>query len=546
MYGPETTAFNFSVMTMVYEPLLGLDPTTLQYIPGLATHWQISPDKMEYRFRLNPNARFSDGSPVTADDVVASWTFLMDKGLQEHQLLQMLEKFTKPVAESKYIVRVRSTELTWQNFLNFSNSLYVMPAKVLKGLDGVRYLKEYNFKLMPGSGPYIIKDEDVQKGRSIAVRRRPEYWGEKARANVGVYNFDVISWPVVRDRQLQMEMLKKGDSDYYLVNVSREWIEEFNFDKVQRGLIQKRKVFTDEPQGIYGIVLNMRREPFNDVRVRKALSLLLNRDLLIQKLFFNEYVPMNSYFPGGVYENPGNPKNAYDPQQALKLLGDAGWNTRDAQGHLTKNGKPLTLEYIYSDKGAERWLTIYQDDLRKVGIQMNLRLISYDTLIQLTSEFRFDMGTMAWQASTFPNPEVLWRSDLADTKNSFNLSGFKNKRADEIFEVYSKEFDQQKRVALNKELDGILAAEYPYVLLWTSGFSRVAYLNKFGHPDYYFTRIRDYQDMATLWWIDPAKERDYQRALADPSVKLPIGPLEVRYWQEYTKRGGGAFVPPSH
>src|ERR1041384_3416875 len=108
---------------------------------------------------------------------------------------------------------------------------------------------------------------------------------------------------------------------------------------------------------------------------------------------------------------------------------------------------------------------------------------------QLTGEFKFDAASLAWQAGTFPNPEVEWRSDLADTKNSFNVTGFKNQRADAIFKIYNKEFDQQKRVALIKELDGILTNAYPYVMYWASGFSRVAYQNKFGHPDFYFSRI---------------------------------------------------------
>ena len=431
--------------------------------------------------------------------------------------------------------------------MNFANFLPIIPAQALKGLTGARYLKEYNFKLLPGSGQYVINDQDVVKGKSISIRRRKDYWAETERRNIGSGNFDEIRWVVVRDQKLQQEMLKKGDTDYYYVNVSREWVEDFNFDKVQRGIIQKRKVYTDAPVGIQGIALNTRREPFNDIRVRKGLTLLLNRDQLIERLFFKEYTPMNSYFPGGVYENPNNPKNAYDPQQALKLLADAGWNSRDAQGRLSKNGQPLTIEYIYADKGSERWLTIYQDDLRKVGITLNLRLISYETLIQLTSEWKFDSAQMGWQAGTFPNPEVLWKSSLADTKNSFNLTGFKNKRADEIFDIYNKEFDQQKRVAmLRQELDGILASDYPYILEWTSGFSRVAYLNKFGHPDYYFSRIGDFRDMIGLWWIDPEKERQYQRALTDPSIKLEAGPVEVRYWQEYAKRGGGAFEPPKH
>jgi len=544
LFGPETTATNEVIKQIVYETLLGLDPATLSYIPSLATHWQVSEDKMEYRFRLNPNARFSDGSPVTADDVVASWVFVTDKGLQDPPNQSMLGVFDKPVAESKYIVRVRSKEQKWQNFMNFVNFLSIFPASALKGLDGARYLKEYNFKLLPGSGQYIVRDEDVIKGKSLSIRRRADYWAEKERRNIGTANFEELRWVVVRDQPLQLEMLKKGETDWYYVNISREWIEDFNFDRVQRGVIQKRKIYTDAPVGVQGIAFNMRREPFNDVRVRKALHLLLNRDLLIKQLFFNEYTPMNSYFPGGVYENPNNPKNQYNPQEALKLLAEAGWSSRDSQGRLVKNGRPFVIEYLYADKGGERWLTIYQEDLRKVGITLNLRLTTGETLYQLTGEWRFDLASMGWQAGTFPNPEVLWKSDLADVKNSFNFVGFKNKRVDEILEAYGKEFDAQKRADQLRELDGIIANEYPYILEWTAGFSRIAYLNKFGQPSYYFTRIGDYRDMQSLWWIDPEKERRYNQALADPNVKLDVGALEVKYWQEYVKKGGVAFGAP--
>jgi microcin C transport system substrate-binding protein len=544
IFGPETTILNYQLQTMVYESLLGLHPTTLTYVPALATHWQISPDKRTYRFRLDPNARFSDGSPVTSEDVVASWMFVMDKGVQEAQVRTMMERFEKPVAESKYIVRFRTTELKWQNFYNLTSFLPILPARSLKGLDGVRYLKEYNFKLMPGSGPYIVKDEDVVKGKSVSIKRRNDYWAEKHRQNIGLGNFDEIRWVVIRDQKLALETFKKGDLDYYFINISREWIEDFNFDKVQRGLIQKRKIFTDAPSNIQGIAFNFRRSPYDDVRVRRALTLLLNRDLLIQKLFFNEYVPMNSYFPGGAYENHDNPKNTYDPETALKLLADAGWNSRDAQGRLSKNGQPLSMEYLYSDKGSERWLTVYQDDLRKVGITLNLRLTSYETLLQLQGERNFDLISTGWVQGTFPDPEAVYRSSLADVKNSFNITGLKDKRVDDILDKYNKEFDQQKRVALIRELDGILASQYLYILEWDSPFQRVAYLNKFGHPDSYFSRIGEYRDMTSYWWIDPAKEKGYQEAMANPSIKLEVGPTEVHYWQEYAKKGGIAFEPP--
>ena len=198
---------------------------------------------------------------------------------------------------------------------------------------------------------------------------------------------------------------------------------------------------------------------------------------------------------------------------------------------------------MYADKGAERWLTIYQDDLRKVGITLNLRLVSGETLQQLEGEFNFDFASMGFTLGTFPDPEAMYRSDLADTKNSFNIAGLKDKRVDDLLARYNKEFDQQRRVGLIRELDGILASQYLFVLEWDMPFQRVAYLNKFGHPDSYLSRIGDYQDMPTFWWSDPAQEKRFQQAMADPSVKLDVGATEVRYWQDSAKKGA-AFVPP--
>jgi microcin C transport system substrate-binding protein len=535
VYGPESNTADWAlIQNVTYETLLGLHPTTLAYIPALATHWQVSPDKLTYRFRIDPNARFSDGVPVTAEDVVATWAFVMDKNLQEPMSQLVFEKFDKPVAESKYIVRVHCKVLNWRNFLYFSASLPIFPAHALKDVTGARYIKEYNFKLFPGSGPYIVNDADVVKGKSISVRRRKDYWAEQQRRNVGTGNFDELREIVVRDQNLAFEMFKKGDLDYFYVNVPRQWVQELNFDKVQRGLIQKAKVYNDSPIGIRGIALNTRKAPWNDIKVRQALALLANRKLFIEKIYFNEYVPLNSYY-AGLYENPNNPKNEYNPQLALQLLSEAGWKDRDTQGRLVRNGQPLTAELIYANKNSEQWLTLYQDDLRKVGISLSLRFLTPETLFQLTAEQKFDMAGMGFTGLTFPNPETSFSSRLADSPNSNNITGFKNARVDQLLENYDKEFDQQKRIAIIREIDGILANDYQYVLTWEEPFSRIAFWNKFGHPEGYLTRIGDYHEPSSLWWADPGLEQQLRRAMSDPAIKFENGPVDKRYWQEYDK-----------
>ena len=538
--GPEAnTVLNaYIINRLVYEPLLWLHPSTLQFVPALASHWQISPDKTTYRFRLNPNARWSDGKPVVADDVVATWELIMDPGLQSPMDRLVFEKFEKPVAESKYIVRVKSKQLNWRNFLYFATQegMVIFPAHVLRTIDGARYRTEYNFKLLPGTGPYSLAESDVNKGNGLSLKRRPDYWAAKHRRNVGRGNFDELRFSVVRDENLAFEMFKKGDFDFRTEFTSRRWVQEMNFERAERGLVQRRKVYNDNPSGIQGVAFNTRKAPFDDIRFRQAMAHLLNRDRLIETLFFKEYPALNSYYAGGIYENPNNPKMPYDPQRALQLLSDAGWKSRDPQGRLTRDGKPLVLELLYSDKGSERWLTIYQDDLRKAGITLNLRLVTPETRFELQQQRKFDMVSLAWAAETFPNPETSFSSRLADIPDNNNITGVKDKRLDELLAQYDGEFEQTKRATILREIDGILANLHHYVLEWDAPFQRVAYWNKFGQPEGVLSRIDDYHSAAWLWWIDAERERELNRAMGDPSIKMETGQLENRYWQEYAKR----------
>jgi len=533
-YGPNVSAWNAMLHGLVYESLLGLHPTTLEYIPALATHWQISPDKKSFRFRLNPNARWSDGMRVMAEDVVSSWKLTVDKGLQDPARALIFSNFEQPIAESTYFVSVKAKTENWLNFLYFSG-MFIYPAHVLKNVNGQTYIKEYNYKMLPGTGSYMVSEQDVSKGKMIRIRRRLDYWAEHDRRNVGTANFDDIQQTVVRDRNLEFEMFKKGDIDYYLVQRAQMWVEELNFDNIKRGLNQKRKIFNHNPQGVQGIAINTRREPYNDLRVRKALRHLFNRESMIQRLMFNEYLPADSIYPGSVYENSGNEKIKYDPQKAVQLLAEAGWKDRDSAGRLVKNGRPLNVELVYGDQPSERYFTIFQEDLRKVGVTLNLRLVTFETLIKLLDERTFDMASIAYTGEVFPSPEGNLLSKLADEKNTNNITGFKNKRADDIIAAYQKSFDLTERIKLLQELDGIVTNEHHWIFEWVAPYERLVYWYKFGEPKGILTRIGDYRDVPSLWWFDPDRSRKLQDALRDRSIQLGEGPSEDRYWLDFAR-----------
>ena len=532
VFGPDTTILNQVIHNMAYETLLGMDPRTLEYIPALATHWQLSEDQLTYRFRLNPNARFSDGEPVTSEDVVASWDLIMDPATQAPNYRLIFGDFERPVAESLYIFSIRAKETSWLNLVDLAQ-LWVFPAHYVETLEEDDYLREYNYKLMPGSGPYMVNEDDIDRGNSITIRRRNDYWAEDHRANVGLNNFDEITEVVVRDRNLAFEVLKRGDSDLYLVSRAQMWVEELEFDRIQTGWLQKRKIFTQEPQSIQGLAFNTRRAPFDDIRVRQALTLLFDRERLIENLYYNEYLPQNSTIPGSIYENPNNPANEYDPQQAIQLLREAGWQVRDTQGRLVRNGQPLNVELIYASQQSEPFLTVLQEDLRRVGITLNLRLLTYATLIKLLDERNFDLVQIGYvSGKPFPFPESLYRSELADQPSSNNITGIKDPRIDAALDAYEAELDIDRRTELLREVDGLVTNHYLFMLQWYAPYHRVVYWNKFGQPEGYLSRDGDYLDIMTMWWVDPEKQAALEEARGN-GTSLEVGPSEIRYWLEF-------------
>ena len=550
MEGKDSNSYDISMIgSLVYESLLGMDGTTLKHTPGLATHWKVSEDKMTFWYRIDPAARWSDGMPVTSDDIIASWKLRCDSGILAPYTNILYKKFEEPVAESKYIVRVRCNELSWR-FFNYFSWMEIMPAHILNGFSGETYRKEYQYTVIPGTGPYTIFPDDIRKRTSITLTRREDYWGDSLPSNEGLYNYDRIKLVVVKNERLRLEKFKKGELDFYEVNRASWWVHEFNFDAVERGLIQKRRVYTDDPQGIGGFALNMRKPPFDDPRVRSAFSHLYNREKLIDKLFYNQYLHIDSYYPGSVYENPDNPVYRYDPELAMDLLAEAEWTETDDEGWLIKDGEKFELTMAISPP-TERYLTVFQEDLAGVGIKLNLKHSDGTSRFKMVNERNFTIHPMGWTGTLFPNPESSFHSRTADPKNTTNITGVKDARIDSLCEIYNLTFDPDERTPLIREIDGILMELKPYVMSWYGPSSRIVYWNKFGHPECYFSKLGDWRGILQFWWVDQGKYDALKQAREDETMMLHSGEPgtnnelpDVRYWEKWKESGGVVAAGP--
>jgi microcin C transport system substrate-binding protein len=522
IYGKDANSYvNNMIENMAYESLLSQDPVTEDWIPSLATHWKISEDKMKFTFRINPNARWADGKPVTAEDVIATWKLLVDPGILEAYSNILYGTYETPVAESKYIVSVKSKQLNWRQFLYFAGSMRILPAHYIGNIKGSEYLEKYQFDMIPGSGAYIILKDDIKKGQSVTIRRRSDYWGEKERFNVGLNNFDVVKFEVITDESLAFERFKKGDLDIYSVNRAQWWAERLNFDEINRGLVLKRRIYNENPRGIQGLVFNMRKAPFDDIRIRKAVTYLWDRDKFNEKLFYSAYSPIYSYFSGSVYENPNDPKIKFNLDSAKALLSEAGWTEKNSDGYLVKNGKVFELDLPFDGgPGQERYLTVFQEDLKKAGIKLNLKQIDGATRFKLGNERNFTILVTAWTGLRVPNPESSLKSNTADEPNTTNWPGIKDKRIDELCDKYNVSFDKKERIKIVREIDSIACSYFGYGFGWSAPFQRIIFHNKFGFPEWIIGRVTDYLAAPYMWYYDPVKAAEYDEAVNLIRVKL--------------------------
>lgn len=514
--------FSFQITSLMFDSLIGMHPTREEPVGLLAQSWEISSDKKTYTFKLNPTAMWSDGKPVTAEDVQFYYDVIMNPKNLTSLFRVDMSRFARPEIVDAHTVRIMAEKAHWKNFWD-AGAFFALPKHVWENKD----FNDINFDFPVVSGPYRI--HQVQTNRSIILQRRSNWWGRNQKINQHKYNFDYLVYRALEDRTKALEMLKRGDFDLYPVNTARIWAQQTDFPQVQKNWVVRQSIYNDEPKGVAGFAMNLRRPQFQDARVREALSLLLNREMMLEKIMFNEYFLLNSYYPD-LYENNRNPAAPfvkYDPPRARTLLEEAGWKA-DAGGVLRKDGQPFDLVFLYSGEVVPQ-LNIYLEDLKKVGIQARIDLVSQATMTKRMDDHEFDMIWASWAPARLRDPESLWHSKTADEVATQNLSGVKDSEIDALIEQQRLEMDLGKRNEIIRKIDHRLTQIMPYILLWQSDRTRVLWWNRFGTPKYVLDKYGPHADnVPVYWWFDSAKSAKLDEAQKN-DVALPPEPKEMHY-----------------
>ncbi|HHH89541.1 MAG TPA: ABC transporter substrate-binding protein [Aliiroseovarius sp.] len=517
---------------LLFESLMGRsydEPFTLYGL--LAESIETGPNREWVEFTLRPEARFSDGSPVTIEDVMWSYETLGTKGHPRYRgAWSNVEKMEQTGPRS-----VRFTFNTDDREL----ALVIGLRPILKKAqwEGVDFERSGVDFIPIGSSPYVIGD--FETGRSLTLKRNPDYWGRDLPFMRGQANFDEIRFEYYGDADVLFEAFKAGEADIFREGNPVKWEEQYDFPRVQNGDVVKSVIPHQRPSGIKGFVMNTRRDAFRDWRVREAMIQAFNFEFInqtinggrlprIQSYFSNSVLGMTPCAPaeGRVAEylapfaaellpgtiegyclpvSDGTERNRGGIKRALDLMEQAGWTV---QGGVMQNaeGQPFTFEILLSQNATEtrQVIDMYTAQLKRLGITPTVTLIDSAQYTERAKAFDFDMAWYRRGLSLSPGNEqkLYWGSAMADEPGSRNWMGVKSAAIDTMIDRILNSDSQEDFRAATKALDRILTAGRYVIPVWYSNVSRIAHIKELRYPDH----IPMYGDwlgfQPDLWWYE--------------------------------------------
>jgi len=495
----------------------------------LAESMEMPEDKSWVIFNLRPEARWHDGKPVTADDVVFTFNMLIEKGSPQYRYYY---------ADVAKVEKLGDLRVKFQFKHGGNRELPVIMGQL--AILPKHWWETRNFEnvlLEPplGSGPYKVGKFDL--GRFYTMERVPDYWGKDLPINIGTNNYGQIRTTFFQDPEIQLEAFKAGTLDLRSENSARRWATQYDFPAVKDGRVIKEKIPHANPVGIQGFIFNIRKPLFADRKVREAMIYAFDFETFNKTLAYSQYTRTRSWFQNSEMEAKGTPSpeeleilnplkdqippevftTEYNPPvtdgsghardnlaKAAALLDEAGWKVEN--GKRVKDGQTFEFEFLDDDPAAERTILPFVQNLELIGIKVNLRIVDSAQYQARVESFDFDMTSKIWGVSNSPGNEQreYWGSQAADTNGSDNLIGIKNPAVDKLIDLIVTAPTRKDLIIRCMALDRVMQWNYYLVPNFTLAAFRIAYWNKFGKPD----KRPDppYSYGGTSWWVDPAKE----------------------------------------
>lgn len=501
--------------------------------PLIAEKFEIPDNNSFIGFILNPKARFSDGSPVTADDVIFSFNSLIEKGAPLYKVyygdVERVEKVNQHHVRFHFKKHSQNKELP----------LILSQIKIFSAKDWQnRDFAKPELRVPLGSGPYVL--EKFSPSKYLVFKRNPNYWAENVATRKGFFNFDEVRYDYYQDTTVTLQALFAGSIDMREEYIAKIWVTGYDNELVKSGQVIKEELPHNQPATLQYFGFNTRLPKFSDPRVREAVGLAFNFDWADDKLFYHQYERIFSYFTNTGMEAVGLPtgrelqilnhfkaelpakvftdapelphhRNYLQTRQnlrrAVSLLQDAGYDFKDGKMTNLQSGRPLTIEILGNAANGSSFTRVmlpFIANLKKIGIEANFRNLEVNIFKNRLDNFDFEMAILGMGVSQMPGNEQreMWGSKAADVKGSYNLLGIKNPVIDKLIDGLIAARQKEDFAAHVKALDRVLLNGHYMIPQWYSPHRRIAYRNRFAHPK---TKIKAGFDPFT-WWVAEEKQ----------------------------------------
>jgi peptide/nickel transport system substrate-binding protein len=432
----------------LFDTLLDIDLQTGALKPMLASSYEVGPDKVTFTFHLRPDVTFHDGKPMTAADVIFTLDRVLDPKVDAASLRSYFSDCDSYRKLDDYTVEVKWKK-PYFKALDMIGGLPVLPKHLLDGVD----LNQAPYNRAPvGTGAYRFGE--WKTGEEIKLERYPGYYGTRP-------HFNRVTFKIITNDDSALMVLKKGELNFIERLTRVQWLKQTNSPDFTEHF---NKVHYDYPSYSY-IGWNLRKPLFQDQRVRRALTLLNNRPAMLRDVFYcMGTIQAGPMYAKSQYADPTLQPLPFDPERAKQLLAEAGWKDKNAEGVLTKDGVPFRFELSFTAAVPEweQMAVMYQQDLKKAGIEMVIKKLEWAVFLENVQDWKFDACAMAWGLDHNPDEYQLWHSSQADVKASSNHVGFKSAEVDRLIELNRQEFDVNKRIEYNRAIDRIIQDEQPY------------------------------------------------------------------------------------
>ena len=477
--GPDSNTSSRSYFLDNQMNLLGYNNDTDKILPMLATHWAYSKDGRTMYFKIHPDAAWSDAVPVTADDFIFALEFMRSKHIQAPFYNEMytteIEKITKHGEKIVSITSAKKVPDLWNN-LNMNPIAKHFFVKLNKN-----FVTEYNWKIEPNTGPYILKD--FSKGKYLLFERKKDWWARDLRYNKNRFNVDYVKVSVIRDQNVAYEHFRKGLVDSFFATRPEVWYEKGNDEIFSKGYVQKIIYYNQARRPTPGLYLNLDKEIFKDKNLRCAIAHAINFDKVNSQVLRNDAVRLNTCFEGyGAYTNSKIRAREFNLKKVESYMTASGWK-RGTDGIWMKGNSRYSVTLSYDQEQFTSRVVIIQEEAKKAGIEIKLELLDPGTSYKKVMEKKHDMDYMAWSTGFRPEPWQQFHSVNAHKPQTNNITNIDDPEMDRMIDKYRNSSNDSERIDLSKKIQQRVHDSASWIPLNVTPFFREFYWRWMQCPD---------------------------------------------------------------